>query len=60
VVGFLVLVFSHFRAIAVFGMLVSASMIVSSMAALLVIPLVLNNLAKRSLHRIPIEKGVER
>lgn len=60
VVGFLVLVCSHFRAIAVFGMLVSAAMIVSSMAALLVIPLVLKNLAKRSLHRIPIEKGVER
>ena len=60
VVGFLVLVFSHFRAIAVFGMLVSASMIVSSMAALLVIPLVLNYLAKRPLRKMPIGKGVER
>src|SRR5690606_1224130 len=47
VVGFLVLVFSHFRAIAVFGLLISAAMIVSSLAALLVIPLLLNYSAQR-------------
>jgi predicted RND superfamily exporter protein/outer membrane lipoprotein-sorting protein len=47
ITGFLVLVFSHFRAIGVFGLLISAAMIVSSLAALLVIPLLLNYNAKR-------------
>ncbi len=51
VVGFLVLVFSHFRAIAVFGLLISAAMIVSSLAALLVVPLLLNHYAKRQLRK---------
>ncbi|NLM41131.1 MAG: RND family transporter [Firmicutes bacterium] len=51
VVGFLVLVFSHFRAIAVFGLLISAAMIVSSLAALLVIPLLLNYSAQRQLRK---------
>lgn len=51
VIGFLVLVFSHFRAIAVFGLLISATMIVSSLAALVVIPLLLNFLANRNLER---------
>lgn len=46
IIGFLVLVFSHFRAIAVFGVLISVTMIVSSLAALLVIPLLLNRFAK--------------
>jgi len=47
----LVLVFSHFRAIAVFGLLISAAMIVSSLAALLVVPLLLNFSAKRQLRK---------
>lgn len=47
IIGFLVLVFSHFRAISVFGVLIAATMIVSSLAALLVIPLLLNYFAKR-------------
>ena len=51
VIGFLVLVFSHFRAISVFGFLISATMIVSSLAALVVIPLLLNYLANRKLER---------
>lgn len=51
IIGFLVLVFSHFRAISVFGYLISATMIVSSQAALLVIPLLLNHFAKRKLER---------
>lgn len=49
VVGFLVLVFSHFRAIAVFGLLISAAMIVSALAALVVVPLLLNYFAQRKL-----------
>ncbi len=49
IAGFLVLAFSHFRAIAVFGFLISTTMIVSSLAALLVIPMVINFLAKRKL-----------
>lgn len=51
VMGFLVLVVSHFRAIAVFGLLISAAMIVSSLAALLVIPLLLNRSAERKLRK---------
>ncbi|HOB40136.1 MAG: MMPL family transporter [Limnochordia bacterium] len=51
IAGFLVLVFSHFRAIAVFGLLISAAMIVSSLAALLVVPLLLNFSAKRQLRK---------
>lgn len=51
IVGFLVLVFSHFRAITVFGLLISAAMIVSSLAALLVIPLLLNFSVKRQLKK---------
>ncbi|MDD4694090.1 MAG: MMPL family transporter [Firmicutes bacterium] len=46
VMGFLVLVFSHFRAIGVFGFLISITMIVSSLAALLVIPLLLKVFSK--------------
>lgn len=38
IIGFMVLVFSHFRAISVFGFLISVTMVVSSFAALLVIP----------------------
>lgn len=52
IVGFSVLVFSHFRAISVFGILISVTMIVSSLAALLVIPLLLNYLVSRK------QKGV--
>jgi outer membrane lipoprotein-sorting protein len=51
IAGFLVLAFSHFRAIAVFGYLISVTMIVSSLAALLVIPMVINYLTKRNLER---------
>lgn len=51
ILGFLVLAFSHFRAIAVFGYLISVTMIVSSLAALLVIPMVINYLTKRKLER---------
>ncbi|HBG01239.1 MAG TPA: hypothetical protein DDW87_06675, partial [Firmicutes bacterium] len=51
IIGFLVLVFSHFRAIAVFGYLISTTMIVSCLAALLVIPLVINIIPKRKLER---------
>lgn len=51
VIGFLVLVFSHFRAISVFGFLISLTMIVSSLAALLVIPLLLSYFAKRKIGR---------
>lgn len=51
IIGFLVLVFSHFRAISVFGFLISVTMIVSSLAALVVIPVLLqyftNNKAER-------------
>ena len=51
ILGFLVLAFSHFRAIAVFGYLISATMIISSLAALLVIPMVIDYIAKRKLER---------
>ncbi len=47
IAGFLVLVFSHFKAILVFGYLISATMVVSSLAALVVIPLLLGYFAKR-------------
>lgn len=57
IIGFLVLAFSQFRAIAVFGYLVSATMIVSSLAALLVIPLLLKLYAQRQLER---GKGMKR
>ena len=43
ITGFLVLVFSHFKAISIFGVLISATMVISSLAALLVIPLLLHN-----------------
>lgn len=49
ILGFLVLAFSHFRAIAVFGYLISVTMIVSSLAALLVIPMVIIFVEKRKL-----------
>ena len=51
VLGFLVLAFSHFRAIAVFGYLISATMVVSSLAALLVLPLLINHLEYRKRER---------
>ncbi len=51
IIGFLVLVFSHFRAIAVFGFLISVTMVVSSLAALLVIPLLLQYFANRKIGR---------
>lgn len=51
ILGFLVLAFSHFRAIAVFGFLISATMIVSSLAALLVIPMVISYTETRKLER---------
>lgn len=51
ILGFLVLAFSHFRAIAVFGYLISVTMIVSSLAALLVIPMLINYLEKRKLRK---------
>ena len=51
ILGFLVLAFSHFRAIAVFGYLISVTMIVSSLAALLVIPMAINYMEKRKLER---------
>ncbi|HKM42989.1 MAG TPA: outer membrane lipoprotein-sorting protein [Limnochordia bacterium] len=51
ILGFLVLAFSHFRAIAVFGYLISLTMIVSSLAALLVIPMAINYAEKRKLER---------
>ena len=51
ILGFLVLVFSHFRAIAVFGYLISLTMVVSSLAALLVIPMVIHYIEKRKLER---------
>ncbi len=51
ILGFLVLAFSHFRAIAVFGYLISVTMIVSSLAALLVIPMVIHFVAKGKLER---------
>lgn len=51
IIGFLVLVFSHFRAIAVFGFLISVTMVVSSLAALLVIPLLLQYFTKRKIGR---------
>jgi len=57
ILGFFVLVFSHFRAIAVFGYLISLTMVVSSLAALLVIPMVINYFEKRKLER---GKGMKR
>lgn len=52
IIGFLVLVFSHFRAISVFGFLISVTMIVSSLAALVVIPVLLQYFTNRK------QKGV--
>ncbi len=51
IIGFLVLVFSHFRAISVFGFLISVTMIVSSLAALVVIPVLLQYFANRKIER---------
>lgn len=57
IIGFLVLVFSHFRAISVFGFLISITMIVSSLAALLVIPVLLQYFSNRKMEK---QKGVAR
>lgn len=46
IAGFLVLAFSQFRAISVFGYLISVTMIVSSLATLLVIPVLLQTYEK--------------
>lgn len=51
IIGFLVLVFSHFRAISVFGFLISVTMIVSSLAALVVIPVLLQYFTTRKVER---------
>ncbi len=51
IAGFLVLAFSHFKAISVFGYLIAATMVVSSLAALLVIPLLLQYIAKFKLRK---------
>lgn len=54
IAGFLVLAFSHFRAISIFGYLISATMVVSSLAALIVIPLLLGYFSKQK------ERGVDK
>ncbi len=55
IIGFMVLVFSHFRAISVFGFLISVTMVVSSFAALLVIPLLLQYFAHR---KVKVERSL--
>lgn len=55
IIGFMVLVFSHFRAISVFGFLISVTMIVCSFAALLVIPLLLQYFAQR---KVKVERSL--
>ena len=55
VIGFMVLVFSHFRAIAVFGFLISVTMVVSSFAALVVIPLLLQYFDRK---KVQVERSM--
>lgn len=46
IAGFLVLTFSHFRAISVFGYLIAVTMVISSLSALIVVPLLLQYISK--------------
>lgn len=51
IAGFVILVFSHFRAIDIFGYLIALTMIISSLASLTIIPAILKLLPARAILR---------
>ncbi len=51
IAGFIILVFSHFRAIDIFGYLIALTMIISSLASLTIIPTILKLMPARAILR---------
>ncbi|HLV10042.1 MAG TPA: MMPL family transporter, partial [Halanaerobiales bacterium] len=57
IAGFIILVFSHFRAIDIFGYLIALTMFISSLASMTVVPAILRLLPARMVLRQKTRKS---